>query len=118
MHLKNVFSKIGLRILYLTPIGYLLSLFSLLTGEKTKGIYVVLENQLPIWANIKQNPTSKERISWFVNGIVLLAEGFLVLIYQIASDFGGVFAIVAIIFGLTSMVAALFPRVSFNKKIF
>jgi hypothetical protein len=110
--------KIILRLLYLTPFGYLLSILSLLQGEKTKGIDIDLKRYSPIRTQIKQKPTFNERLNWFINGIFLLTQGWFVLLKQIAGDIGGAFALVAFIFGAVSLVAAIFPSFPWNKKLF
>jgi len=88
----KLWQKIVLRLLYLTPFGYLLSTLSLLQGEKIKGITIDLKRYSPIRAYVKQKPTFNERLNWFINGIFLLVEGWFVLIKQIAGDIGGAFA--------------------------
>lgn len=110
--------KIVLRLLYLTPFGYLLSTIYLLSGEESKGIYLELERNLPVRAIIKKKPTLSERIDWLVNAVFLLVQGYFVLYYEIAGEIGGGFAIVAIIFGLVSLISAIAPGISWNKKIF
>lgn len=114
----KLWQKIILRLLYLTPFGYMLSALSLIQGERTWGIYISLERYSPIRAYIKQKPTSGERINWFINGLFLLAEGWVVAINEIAGDIGGVFAWLAFIFGSVSLVSAIFPRFPWNKKLF
>ena len=112
----KLWRKIVLRLLYLTPFGYLLSTLSLLQGEKTKGIYIDLKRYSPIRAQVKQKPTFNERLNWFINGVFLLGQGLLVLIKQIAGDIGGAYALVAFIFGVVSLVSAIFPSFPWNKK--
>lgn len=112
----KLWQRIILRLLYLTPFGYLLSTLSLLQGEKTKGIYINLKQYSPIRAHVKQKPTFNERLNWFINGVFLLAQGWFVLIKQIAGDIGEAFALVAFIFGVVSLVAAIFPSFPWNKK--
>lgn len=113
--------KLILRLLYLTPIGYLLSLLFLMKGERTPGIYVVLERYSPVSAKVKKNPTFFERINWFINGFFLLTEAWLAFKYAPESgleEWVGSFAFVAFIFGAVSLVSAIFPRISWNRDIF
>lgn len=113
----KLWQKIIVRLFYLTPIGYFLSTLDLLSGERIKGINIDLESYSPIRAKAKNNPTATERFNWLVNGIFLLGEGVFVIYNNIAGDLGGGFALVAIIFGTVSLITAIFPRVSWNKRI-
>lgn len=107
-----------LRLLYLTPFGYFLSTISLLLGERTPGIHIALESYSPIRATVKKKPSLNERVNWFINGVFLLAEGWFILVKEITGNIGGTFALFAFIFGLTSIIAAFFPSISLNKRIF
>ena len=113
----KLWQKVIVRLLYLTPVGYLLSTLLLLQGEKTKGIYIDLKRYSPISVSVKQYPTFNERLNWFINSIFLLVEGWTVLVKQIAGDIGGAFALTACIFGLVSLVSAIFPNIPWNKKV-
>jgi len=113
----KLWQKIVLRLLYLTPFGYFLSTISLLQGEKIKGIQIDLERYSPINAHVTKNPMFNERLNWFINGIFLLAEGWFVLVKQIAGDIGGGFALVAIIFGTVSLISAIYPGIQWNRKV-
>lgn len=114
----KLWQRIILRLLYLTPFGYLLSTLSLLQGERIKGINIDLKRYSPIRAQVKQKPTFNERLNWLINGVFLLAQGWFVFIKQIAGDIGGAFALVAFIFGVVSLVSAFFPSLPWNKKFF
>ena len=114
----KLWQKIVLQLLYLTPFGYLLSSYSLIQGKRTPGIFISLESYSPIRAFTKEKPTFRERTGWFINGIILLIEGIFVQFYEIAGDIGGGFAFLAFIFGLVSLVSAIFPRAPWNRKIF
>lgn len=113
----KLWQKIVLRLLYLTPFGYFLSTLSLLQGKKIKGIQIDLERYSPINAHAAKNPTFDERLNWFVNGIFLLVEGWFVLVKQIAGDIGGGFVLVAFIFGVVSLISALYPSILWNRKV-
>ncbi len=113
----TLFQKILLRLLYLTPVGYILSTLELLTGERTKGIFIDLRRYSPIKSKIKQNPRPDERINWLINGIFLIFESWFVVTNQIGDDIGGGFAFVALVFGIVSIISAIFPNVSWNKKL-
>lgn len=109
--------RVIIRLLYLTPIGYLLSIVSFLQGETIKGIAVDLKRYSPIRVNVKQYPKHAERFAWLVNSIFLFAEGWIVLTNQIAGTVGGAFALMAFLFGGVSVVSAIFPRFPWNKEI-
>lgn len=115
--MMKFWQQVVLRLLYLTPFGYLLGTLSLFQGERTKGIGIDLKRYYPIKAHIKQMPTLNERLNWFVNGAFLLAEGWFVLAKQIAGDIGGVFALVAFIFGSVSLISAIYPSFPWDKKL-
>ena len=69
-----------------------------------------------------QNPSKKERLDWFINGIFLLAEGWFANVVATKSDMkdhpAGGFAFIAFIYGLVSLVSAIYPRISWNKRLF
>lgn len=111
----KLWQRVLLRLLYLTPAGYLISTASLLQGEKITGISLVLERYSPVRVKTKRQPSFNERVDWFVNGVFLIIEGWFVLFNNIAGDIGGVFALVAFIFGLVSLISALFPRLPWNR---
>lgn len=101
----------------LTPFGYLLSTLSLLQGGKIKGIQVNLGSYSPISVQITKAPTLSDRLNWFVNGILLLVEGWFVLVKQIAGDVGGVFALLAFVFGVVCLISAIYPGFPWNRRV-
>lgn len=117
------FQRIFLRLLYLTPVGYFLSLLSLVKGESTPGVYVVLEKYSPIEALVKENPTAKERMDWLINGMVLLLGFWFVSISgipaerNIIGDFAATYAWMSLVFGVVSTVSAFFPKFPWNKQL-
>jgi hypothetical protein len=120
--LKNSFlERLFLRLLYLTPVGYFLDSIHILEGRKTPGLYVEFSRYSPFRAFITKNPTIDERINWSINGIILLAQGGFVLV-KIWENTRGLFAslslifvIVSFVFGLVSLISALFPKIRWNK---
>lgn len=114
----KLWQKIAIRLLYLTPIGYLFSVVFLFQGKRTPGINILFKRYSPIGANIKKSPTSKERIVWFINAIFLLAEAWFVFVNEIGGAIGGTFGLLALVFGVVSLVSAVFPCFPWNKKIF
>lgn len=118
--MKKLWQKILLRLLYLTPIGYILSFVSLTEGEKVSGISVTLERYSPIKATVKTSPTLNDRLNWFINSLILLIQGWFIIIRDrnTVSDFGGGYAMASIIFGLVCLISALFPHIQWNREIF
>ena len=108
-----------LRLLYLTPIGFIIDVILLEVKIKEGGILVNLSSRSPISASVKENPTGIERINWLIDGLFLLLESFFAIKYDIKYewDFAGVFAFLATIIALVYIVAAIFPRARFNKKL-
>ncbi len=104
-------------ILYLTPFGYLLSMISILSGERTPGVYVHLAEKDPVLAFIKPNPTLYERLKWFFSGMVLTGQAYYIIRNEIGDNWGGSYALVAAIFGLTSLISAIFPHIKWNKNM-
>ena len=114
--------NIILKLLYFTPIGYILSYLFLIRGNKTPGISVILDSHSPIKATIKTNPSFNERFNWFVNGLILSAQA-IIITRETASNIGGnnvsgSYAFAAFIFGLVSFISAIFPNINWNKHIF
>ncbi|MBU1015451.1 hypothetical protein KKI17_03430 [Patescibacteria group bacterium] len=109
-------NKIFVRLLYLTPIGYLFGLLDFFTGKE--GIEVDLGSRLsPISANIKRAPSLKERLNWFVNGMFLFGEASWVAFTGAWGTYGTTFALFAWIFSVVSIVSAFAPKFPWNKKV-
>ncbi len=113
--MKDSLKKILIQLLYLTPIGYLLKLFKLQTGEYTPGLYIELSRDYPILAYIKNNPTYNERINWLVNGFLLLLQGVFIIIKNFGEDLGFTYAWIALIFGIVSTISSVFPKFNWNN---
>lgn len=114
--MKHLLQQIFQKFLYLTPIGYILSLLALQTGEKTPGVYVELSRDMPIKAHIKQNPLFTDRLGWFLNGTSLFLQAFFVLNQEIADiNIIVVYAWISLVFGVVSLVSAFFPQFEWNK---
>jgi len=113
----NWIQIIILRLIYLTPFGYILKALSLQQKSKDSGVYVQLNQYLPMRAEVKKNPTINERLNWFVNGVAMLVQGYFVILKEIGGDLGGTYAIIAIIFGGVNLISAIFPKISWNKNL-
>ena len=107
-----------MRFLYLTPVGYLLSTVSLLSGDAIKGVNINLKRYSPIGVRVKKLPTPNERANWFVNSAVLLFQGWYIISHNLGGDVGGGYAFVAFIYGGVSLISAIYPKVQWNKDIF
>jgi hypothetical protein len=113
-----MFSILIIRLLYLTPIGYLISSADLLSNKSIKGINVNLSKYSPIRANISSKPDIATRINWLLNSIILFFQGFQILSKNIGGEIGGGYAILATIFGGICFVSAIFPKIQWNKNLF
>ncbi len=111
-------SQLIVRLLYLTPIGYLIGSVNLLSKKSIKGININLGKYSPIRANISTKPNTKTRFNWFLNSVVLLFQSYQILSKNIGGEIGGGYAILAIIFGSVCFVSALFPKIQWNKSLF
>lgn len=107
-----------MKCLYLTPVGYLLSLFNLISGEATPGVYVYLPRDELVRVFIKKNPTVNDRVNWFVNGELMIIQAATLLHRNLGGKWGGAYAWVATIFGVVSAVSAIFPSFNWNGKLF
>lgn len=114
--MKQLLEKIGLTLLYLTPVGYILRLISLQTGNSTPGVFVEMSKHKPIIVVVKNNPTIGDRFHWLVNGVFLITQAFVIIKNELGASWGGTYAYVALIFGITNAVAAFFPSLNWNKK--
>lgn len=114
--MKQLVLEIIFRLLYLTPIGYILSLYSLEIGKKTPGVYIALSDNVPTTAFIKQDPLFIERIEWGLSGVFLLVQAFIILWRHLGWKFGAAYAWIALVFGIISFVSAFFPSFPWNKR--
>jgi len=112
--LKEIF----ITLLYLTPIGYLLILFKLYSGERTPGVYVDLPRDEPIKVFVKENPLIKDRIHWLFNGVALIVQASIIFYQNLGGDLGHTYAWIASIFGVVNTVSAFFPTLNWNGKLF
>lgn len=129
MKLRNIIVEIIKRLLYLTPIGYLISYLYLKLGKRTPGIFIDLDTLATL---IKKDFTGRERIGWFVNGMVLLAESWIAfsifldknIIFYFGENFAAwisasilLFGFAAAVYGFVSIVSGFFPTFSWNKPV-
>lgn len=114
----KLWQKIVVGLLYLTPVGFMLTSTSLLEGKNTSGIHVSLGVSSPARATVKPNPTIKDRVIWFGSGVILLVEACFIAVNEIGEDFGGAYAMIAFIFGVVSLISSLFPRFPWNRRLF
>ena len=112
----RIINAILLRLLYLTPIGYLISLFNLQLGNYTPGVFVRLSREYPIKAIIKSNPTYNDKRTWISNGLFLLIQAVVVVVNKAGGGLGLTYAWIASIFGLVSLVSAINPKFQWNRK--
>ncbi len=70
----------------------------------------------PVIVVVKKNPKTQDRVRWFINGLVLLAEAYYVINFEIGGDLGGSYAFVALIFGVVNSITAVFPKIDWNGK--
>lgn len=123
--MKAVFWKIVRRLLYFTPIGYVLSLFDLHLGKATPGVYVHLPQYTPPKVFVKKNYLPKDRFDWFFNGSVLLAQAGFAVSSNLMNPTSveeiqillSMFIWTALLFGIVNIITALFPKVSWEKRI-
>jgi len=116
--MRKILREIVITVLYLTPIGYLLSLFKLSSGERTPGVYVYLPDDESIRVFVKENPFVTDRIQWFINGISLLSQAFVIIFKNLGGDLGHTYAWVALIFGVVNIVSVFFPTFNWNGRLF
>lgn len=114
--MKRIFSQLVVYLLYLTPIGYLLSLFKLNSGDTTPGVYIDLPRDRPINVTVKQNPLYSDRFHWFFNGAVLLGQAFVVVNRNVGGNWGTAYAWIAIVFGIVNVTASLCPTIDWALK--
>ncbi len=118
--MRSQFNKILLTLLYLTPIGYVLSILDLYSGEKTPGVYVYLSGDQPnkpMQVFVKKNPLVLERVHWFINGISLILQAFTVVYKNIGGNWGLYYVWVASIFGFVNLISSFLPTFNWNGGI-
>ena len=113
-----MFSQLIIRLLYLTPIGFLMSSVSLLSNKSIKGINVDLGKYSPIRASISSKPGINMRANWLLNSIVLFFQSFQILSKNFGGEIGGGYAILALIFGGICFVSSIYPKIQWNKNLF
>lgn len=104
------------QLLYLTPIGYALSLLSLQLGERTPGVYIDIPRDMPMTVHIKANPLLVDRTQWLFTGAFLLGQALYVLWQRLGGVFGMAYAWIALVFGLVSVVSFVSPTFPWNKR--
>lgn len=113
--------RILIRVLYMTPIGYILGLFSFLDGGNLQGLKIVpFRKDVPI-VTMKENPSLKDRLTWFINGVLLFIQGWFTVEFllknRILEQFTSWYAVLAFLFGFIAIFSAIFPRFPWNKKL-
>jgi len=116
--MRLILKEILITLLYLTPIGYLLSLFKLYSGERTPGVYVYLPRDEPIRVFVKENPLAADRIHWLFNGGSLITQALIIIHKNLGGDWGHSYAWIALIFGVVNTVSSIFPSFNWNGKLF
>ena len=111
-------SRFLLRLLYLTPLGYLISSINLLNNKVVKGINIDISKYSPIRVSTNPKPNIQLRLNWFINGLLLLIQGFYILLNNIGGDMGGGYALLSFIFGGVSLISSVFPQIQWNRSIF
>lgn len=113
--------KIIIKALYFTPVGYVLGLLSLLDGGNIQGLKITpFRKDMPL-VTIKENPTTKDRLTWFFSGAFLVAQGWFTIEFflrqRILEQFTFWYAALAFLFGIIAIFSAIFPRFFWNKKL-
>ena len=120
--MTDLLAVLFIKFLYFTPIGYILDLISLDEGKRTPGIYLKIPRNEPMMAYIKPNPTGRERVEWFINGLLLLLQSVYILnqrpirYHNLVDELAFSYALMAFIFGFVSLVVAVFPNFPLNLR--
>lgn len=115
-NVRLILKEIFITLLYLTPVGYLLSLFRLYTGERTPGVYVYLPQDLSPAVIVKGNPLFKDRVQWFFNGLCLVFQVFIIIQNNLGGTLGQAYSWLALVFGIVNVVSAIFPTFNWKEK--
>lgn len=103
--------------LFLTPFGYVLRYFSLITGNATPGVYIVLEGNKPITAVVKSHPSFQDRTNWLISGSSLLAQVyFLIKRSYLGNEYFFVYIWIASLYGVLNVITAFFPGIPWNAR--
>lgn len=113
-----MFSQLIIRLLFLTPIGYLINSVNLLSNKNIQGINVDISKYSPIRADINTKPDIAMRVNWFLNSTVLIFQSYQILSKNLGGEIGGGYAVLAAIFGGICFVSAIFPKIQWNKNLF
>lgn len=129
--MKEFLKKIGLQLIYMTPIGYLINFSKLQIGEYVPGIYIELSPDYPIKATVKENPSLKERFNWFFNGFILISQSLFlasdkfwdkIMTVLYSQDIWSIVVFTYIgtglIYGILCILTPIFPTFNWNKSIF
>lgn len=114
--MRLILKDIFITLLYLTPIGYLLSLFRLYSGERTPGVYVYLPENMPPAVIVKENPLFNDRAQWFFNGLFLVFQVFVIIHNNLSGTVGQAYSWMAFVFGVVNVVSAIFPTFNWKEK--
>jgi hypothetical protein len=121
----NNLTKVFTFLLYLTPLGPILSVGSVMKDNENNYIGVTLvfpkNSSEPLTVTRPTNPTTQMRLRWFVSGVSILVQTFFLIQLALNSsrNMGTIaaFAVLCGIIGLTQLVSALFPNLDLNKKL-
>ncbi len=124
MNATALIKTLLLKLLFLTPLGYILSLFSLLNANETNEfgvkIYFPKTSRESLSITVVQNPTFVNRMNWFGNGIILLTQSFIAVSNDLPSTIGKVgtyYIVMCFIFGFVQLLIAIWPNIDWNKKL-
>lgn len=118
----QLWQRILIKLLYLTPIGYILGMLSLLEGKSHRGLKIIpFPKDIPI-VSVEGKPSFQDRVSWFTNGVILIFQGWFalqfLLKYGVLEEFISWYGALAFLFGFITLVSTLFPKFPWNKRIF
>lgn len=114
--MKEYLQQIFLYLLYLTPLGYFLSLTKLMDPKYSQGVFVQIDEKKPMYVFVKANPTVSDRFHWFTNGVALTWQSYWVATRFYDIEIVAGYAVFAIIFGIVNIVTAIFPRFPWNSQ--
>lgn len=111
------------KILFATPIGYLLALLKIIDGDASPGVYIqAFEERTPFTVNVKINPNFNDRLTWIADGIILLVQAFFA--YKAKSNITNETVLeilmgymwISITFGFIVLVSGVFPNFPWNNR--
>lgn len=92
-----------------------------MSGEYTSGVYVNLPKHRSPQVFVKANPTFFDRVKWISAGSFLIFQAYFIVIKKMGGDLGGLYAWMAVVFGIITLTSALKPdfkwKFVLNKSI-